>query len=287
MTVRRTLTSNATGLALRMDVGTIRVKVGDTHRVQVHLSTEDPDDSPAARAINGATITDVSPANAQVVVPPQGHDNGPTTFAGGDVYNYAGGNTTQVIQAGTVHGRIEFSSGGDIFVGGQPYSGKARAVRGVVAEIELPDMAPLRVDTETADVEHFGGPLSRVEFLSRSGSLHLQEVTAIDAETVSGSVTARSVVSAAVISASGAVTFDRARRVDVDGVSGATTVRSLNGDAHIETVSGRIAVTAVGPGNVVIKSTSSEITVLDPYDLFRRGLNVTAKTISGKLDIPR
>lgn len=290
MTVRRLLTSPATaGLDLRLDYGTVTVVVGTVRQVEVELSTQDPDDSPAAKAIRDTTLTNPSldglasrsgelvaqrDTYARVRIP----DQPPTVFSG--VQMRGGGVYVQ-----NVFGGVHMGSGRTYVNEVEITPDGAR--HGIEVEVRLPVGAALRVDTDGAAVTHLGDPLAAVAFDSVSGALRLRQCLNVVANSTSGAITAEVADRVLAETVSGRISIGKARDVDARSTSGRVGVDELYGNARVNNVSGRVEVHAYEPGEVDVRTVSGRITVTDPRGLARTGqLRVRAKTVSGRKDTP-
>lgn len=297
MSVSRTLSSPATsGLDLRIDYGQVRVVVGTVPTIEVTLSTPDDDDSPAAKAIRGATIENPSmhagrgkPGDlvirrdtyARVHVP----DTSPS--GGGVIFHRDGG-----ISVHSVSGSMSIV-GSRVFVNGQEVHPSGKTYHGIEVEVRLPSQAALCIDSDGADVTHVGDPLAFVKASSTSGGLTLRHVARLEAETVSGRVVAEAVQMATARTTSGKIRLGLAGDVDLHSVSGSVSVDELAGDAQMRSTSGSVFVVVKDSGEedqrrrVSARSVSGSVTVRDPDRLHERGvLSVTTKSVSGSVSAP-
>ncbi|WP_197038845.1 DUF4097 family beta strand repeat-containing protein [Herbidospora cretacea] len=282
-TTERTLTAPITGpvcLDLTMPSGVIDVTVADTDRAQITLTTDDPADGTAARAISEASArTDVRVMTVHVPTPAAGQH-------GTTIINTGTGRTviTGTAAAGVVI--IGGNNHGNVFSGGQVISGGILTYV-IRAAITLPCGSALRVGTKTGMVTT-NGELEWVEFSSLSGGLNVDTCVRLDARSTSGSICAKVADHATVRTVSGDIDLQRSDAVTATSSSGDIRVDNFAGSAQVSTVSGDIDIHVCEPGQVAASSSSGDVTVTAPAELAASpDLSVQARSLSGRVRIPQ
>jgi hypothetical protein len=271
---------------LTMAHGLIRVTVGGTDRAELTLSTPDPADSPAGRAIAQASLSaDVRVITAHVPTP-----EGDVT-----IVNHHGGGKVTITNTG---GGVIIASGGTMHISGAVIGRGARittmhgagVAAGVTAELRLPAGSALGVSTKTGQVTT-SGELEWARFHSTSGNLALDACGKLVASSTSGDIAAdiADVVEARTVS--GDIRLGRTDAVKANTTSGDVSIADFGGSASLTTVSGDIAVHATEPGHLSASSTSGDVTVTAPAALAAAtgadALTVNARSVSGDVRTPR
>ncbi|MFD0884115.1 DUF4097 family beta strand repeat-containing protein [Streptosporangium algeriense] len=253
---------------LAMPDGYAEVIADDIDHVEITLSTNATDDSPAARAIADATLTTRGSA-VRLNLPASGR--GTVTVI-----------SRHTVVTGTVTGLV-IDGAGTVILG----DGAVVTSRGDVrATIRLPRGSNLRVKTRSARVLT-RGPLAVVDFDSVSGDLDVAEAHTLAATTKSGDVHASKTDTASVQTVSGNIWMGLTTVAVLGTTSGDIRIRDFGGSARLTTVSGDITVTATLPGRLCATSTSGSITTLVAHDVPPGALIVEARSVSGRVLGPR
>jgi hypothetical protein len=237
-------TSRPDTLALHLTSGQVRIAVNpNATDVTVIVSTDD-DDGPVADAVNGATV-DTHSNRHDVRIPepsPMVMSSGNSTFA----FHGRVGFVAQSIQATNVFvgDRVNVNS---TVVGGTAIS------RGeITVEVVLPPDAAVEFDTTSADFTAVGA------------------LRALNAHTISGSVTAETILGCA----------------DIRTIAGRVAIGQYQGcDARIATTSGEINVAAAGDlrsGRIKADSVSGSVRIANTR---ATGLTVHSSTVTGTRNV--
>ncbi|MFI7145120.1 DUF4097 family beta strand repeat-containing protein [Nonomuraea sp. NPDC050022] len=283
---QRTLAAPIAGpvvLDLDMPHGQIEVRVCDTDRAEIDLTTPAPADSPAGQAIADATLAAEMRALTVRV---------PTLDGGATIISHTRGG--RVVVSGNVNSGI-IVSGGNITItggsirGGQIISG-ATVNPGVRATVWLPNGSALRVRTKTAEVLTTGD-LEWMDFASTSGDLLLEACRKLAVSSTSGDIRADIADHAEVRTVSGDIALGRTETATAASTSGDIRIGDFGGNARLTTVSGDITVHATEPGQITARASSGDIHISAPADLAaatgENGLIVDAHSRSGDVRTPR
>jgi len=175
---------------------------------------------------------------------------------------------------------------------------------GVLVRVVMPLEGDVDVSTATADIALLGR-VGRATLKTASGSIVGEDAAgSVRVRSASGNVTFGDVAGEARIQSvsgqvrlgtakddvvaattSGDIEIEGAERADVRSTSGDVVIRSLGGDGTVSTVSGRVAVSARGPGRLRLRSVSGAVSVGIAEGL---SLQVDVRAVSGfvRSDIP-
>ncbi|MCP2336968.1 DUF4097 family beta strand repeat-containing protein [Actinomadura rupiterrae] len=241
------------------------------------------------RAVAEVTVTTDDPALAEAV-----RDTELIWNPGRDelivrVPDTGGAHTTVISHGG---GSVDIGDG-TVTINGMTITG-GTVVGGPVGTVTvtalLPERSGLATYTRSADVDA-DGTFEGVKATSTSGAVGVTSVRCLIANTASGSVCADVAEIVAVHTKSGTVNIGHTVDVSVSTKSGAITVTryasfGAGGTAHLEAVSGHIALTASGPGDVTARSVSGHVDIDAGPHLDPATLTVRASSRTGRVRTP-
>ncbi|MEW1551301.1 DUF4097 family beta strand repeat-containing protein [Streptomyces tsukubensis] len=176
---------------------------------------------------------------------------------------------TVIKRSGAVYG---ITASGDVWVNGARVTAGAVAAGGA-APIEITAVVPpgskVIASTQSAGIATTG-PLAEVWARTQSGDLRVDEAEEVTASTQSGDAD-----------------LGRTGTADVRTMSGDIRIRNTGENTRLKTMSGDIRVQAASAGDINARTMSGDIDITASPAALAAGLNIEARSMSGRIDTPR